>query len=417
MKPFFIQVFIHFLVIFLASCSAESSNSDTSMPDHSDWSLSGKEKFMTDLKDLVKSKHSEKQTWVKIKTPKYRKILRKKINKRVLIIDSGMYLTSITLFRDRVIGQYRTEGSRIIKDRYQLTVPDVYHRFATLQSKNMRHYHDDDTQEVLSLVLEKIASFEWAKTAHGDSIFNYIAANTENIDLMILRLNDWECYPRDYSELDNFNQMMEMRTIALQEFFETHQIDYVNFSAGWSIPDFKRTYVDGVHPQCGYLPNESILKQINLSWKKFYDDAFSKGNTILFQAGPQLSLSNTNYSDSLESYLSDCSKQKNRIRVQSLASPVIETNFSLFNSNRDQVAKLLQCSDLLVNTPESLVGYVPNQLKLSPFGLTLYPMGWPSSYTTPMALVAWIKQNLEPDSEQTILEMLIDGKVLKVDIR
>ena len=408
---------IQLLLIFLVSCNAESSNPDNKSSEFYVSRANQKENFLASLKQLIEPSETDPQKWVKVRTPIYRKHLRKKSKKRVLIIDSGMYLTSITLFKDRVIGQYRTDNSEIIKDRYQLSIPELYYKFSQLQSKNMEYYHDDETQKILTLLFNKISSFEWAKTAHGDSIFNYVATNTEKLDLMVLRLNDWECYPKDERELKNFKNMMEKRTVALFNFFQTHQIDYVNFSGGWSVPDFKRTYVEGVHSKCGPIPSDDILKRINMMWKKFYDEAFSSGNTILFQASPHLGPSSADMDLDLEGYLSDCSKQRNRLRVQSAPSPDKEENFRLFRLDGSHNNKLLKCSDLFVNTPESLLTSVPNRLKLSPFGLTLYPMGWPSSYTTPMALVAWINRNQETESEDAMLDALGRGKYLKIDIR
>ena len=413
-KNFKNQILIFIAVFFQFSCHEENTQTSWSASEEfseNDYNL--KDQYLLNLKHIINTNEIKK--WVTVQTPNYKKRLEEKINKRILIIDSGMYLTSLTLFKDRVIGQFRTEGSKILKDNYQLTIPQIYHDFAALQAKNMQFYQDDDTQEILSKFFEKIPTFEWARTAHGDSIFNYIATNTSDLDLMILRLDDWECYPKNIKQLNDYREMMDARAIALREFFESYQVDYINFSGGWSIPDFKQTYKNGAHPKCGSIPNEDILLKIDLVWKKFYDDVFSSGDAIMFQASPQLVKDFAGDASSI--YISDCSKQQNRIRVQSLASPLISQYFEELDIYHRLGDSFLSCSDLLVNTPDTVLGDIPKQLKLSPFGLTLYPMGWPSSYTTPMALVAWLKRSNKDDNEMDMLTSIRNGQAFMVDIR
>ncbi|NRA47016.1 MAG: hypothetical protein HRU09_18870 [Oligoflexales bacterium] len=106
-----------------------------------------------------------------------------------------------------------------------------------------------------------------------------------------------------------------------------------------------------------------------------------------------------------------------RVCIQSFASTSAEVRFSIFDSYNAHTHALLQCSDLILNTPENLLGHIPKELKLSPFGLTLLPMGWPSSYTTPMALVAWIKAHQDQSSEAEMLDYFLDGNALRVDLR
>ena len=339
---------------------------------------------------------------------------------KVLVIENGGLLPSLTSYRKRVFahakmdenGFYRYHEPEIVLPRgaakilYDLRGGRVEAKASDVSTQTLYDFEDIYADQISEDYL-----------GHGQGVFNILAEYTEDTGFAIAN----HTLPRQHFcrlDYDGLTSYMDNASLSLKDFIKDNGIQFINLSAGESVPFYKRVWKS-------WCPNVQMPSDVEINkflgiTKTYYKTLANIPGVTLVQAG-----SNTTHNQ--RDYPVDCIDEgfTNRIRasyVNALESDIDEFGLSgrFGDTSRyiDTMHRGSKCIDIYLNSgiDESRrpFKYGSHPMMTTDFGIGLieHYTKMTTSFIAPLAtayaIFIYDTENLESHDEQDKI-----GEVIK----
>lgn len=409
------------ILLFLGACSAPQ-NSFFSQNNRNYANTSHNDDLKSKLRSIVNSNECKSQSscqWViaQVNNENTSNLTKKTI----LVIDTGMKLTALTLYADRIKGFYKWNGTRLIQYYPKIRVPKPYFDFMKELAKDTS-LQDKEIDELKKALLSKLKPYMSQLrnlTQHGDPIFNTLARANPNHDFILVEpLNAPTCFDPKSESIEDEKLQHSHFAQAIRKLTIEHNVKLINLSRGWSVPEVERLCPDKNYTTSDY---QAYIEAI----KPYYMLLGSIEKVLLIQAS-QNEIDELAYQQQPWKYHLDCLEIPNRIRVGWAiidSSTQIEkdgsNNLSLI-ADKSQIS-FAACTDMYIATASPTDFAHSSHFLTTIDGLLDVNFGSSTSYLTPIALSyinylldtgrtpAMVKNSVKPNSSPKIFDPVSNG--------